>query len=230
MKNKITEFYKKRFNEFGHHEASLGWTKGKQFIRFYALTKNFQLAHTSILDVGCGFGDFINFSKKFSLNYSAYCGVDLVEEFIEIGQKQFGNDPRNSFIAGDFFEHNSQHDFVIGSGVFGQKTAQSDDENYVFVERLIKKALDCANQGIAFDFISDKVDYRTSDNDFHASPSRILDIAYKYSKNVMLDNSIMPFEFTLIIYKNQNFSKEKTVFDSFLNSNVDFVTDTSKKC
>lgn len=228
MKNDIIKFYKKKFEEYGHHEASLGWSKGKQFIRFYALTRNFNLNNKKILDIGCGFGDFLGFATLHDIKYSNYHGVDLIEEFIKIAVRDHGDDPRNKFEVCNFLEKNFSCDYVIASGVFGQRVESSDERNYEFVEKVISKALADSSCGVAFDFISDKVDFRTSEKDFHASASRVLDIAYKYSRNVMIDNSIMPFEFSLVINKDQGFSKEKTVFNSFLNSNVNFVTDTTK--
>lgn len=229
LKKNIAEFYQKRFEEYGHHEASLGWTKGKQFIRFYALTKNFDLNEKSILDIGCGFGDFVTFASQNKIEYSKYMGIDLVQEFVSIAHKMHGSDAKNSFAVKNFLDQEGNFDFVIASGVFGQRVEASEDENYIFIEKIISKAFNDSNEGVSFDFISDKVDYRTSVDDFHASPSRILDIAYKFSKNVTLDNSVMPFEFTLTIKKDQSFSKDKTVFNSFLNSNINFITNTSKK-
>ena len=90
-------------------------------------------------------------------------------------------------------------DYIIGSGIFGHRMGSTETENYTYIDNIIMKAFDEAKKGISFDFISDKIDVPSRETDFHASPSKILDMAYKYSRNVVLDNTSMPFEFTITI-------------------------------
>lgn len=214
---KLENYYQEKFKIHGHHEASLGWSKGKQFIRFHALTQTFSLENKSILDIGCGFGDFVNFAKENKISYSAYHGIDLMNEFIEIAKKEHGQDGKNKFEVKNLNDLNEgQFDYAFASGIFGHKLYANEEENYLYIEKTIEKALSMTRESVAFDFISDKTDYKTSGDDFHANPGRILEIGYKFSKNVILDNSIMPFEFTLIINKDQSFRKETTVFEKFL--------------
>jgi cyclopropane fatty-acyl-phospholipid synthase-like methyltransferase len=224
----LKEYYKQKFLEHGHNEAALGWSKGKQFVRFHTLTRAFNLKNKSILDIGCGFGDFVSFAKKHNLDYKNYHGIDLMSEFIEIAKSKHGLDSRNKFEVKDANELvDSQFDYAIASGIFGRKLYESEKENYLHVEKMIATALSTVTESVAFDFISDKVEYRTSEKDFHANPGKIIEIAYKFSKNVVLDNSVMPFEFSLIINKDQSFKKETTVFEKFLNGNINFIANTA---
>lgn len=214
---KLEQYYKKKFELHGHHEASLGWSKGKQFIRFYALTHAFNLENKTILDIGCGFGDFVKYAQENKVSYKNYLGIDLMSEFVEIAKKEHGQDQRNFFEVRNLNDLNEgEYDFAFASGIFGHKLFPSEEENYLHIEKTIEKALSLTRESVAFDFISDKTDYKTSGEDFHANPARILEIAYKFSRNVILDNSIMPFEFALIINKDQSFKKETTVFEKFL--------------
>lgn len=70
------------------------------------------------------------------------------------------------------------------------------------------------SDGLAFDFLSDKVDYR-HEHTFHSSPEKVLEIAYKYSRNIVLRNDYMPFEFAIIIFKDDGFDKQDTVFHRY---------------
>ncbi|MBW5448460.1 methyltransferase domain-containing protein [Cohnella sp. CFH 77786] len=207
------ERYKERFGLYGYSPKTLGWFKGKQRLRFQMLTSFFPLQeHQSYLDVGCGFGDLNLILKEKGLPYS-YLGVDLVEELIHFGNQMF-NEPNIQFILGDFLkiEFQSSYDYVISSGMFNHKFEKTD--NYQFIEKCMEKAFSLCNVAIAFDFLSDKVDYK-HDHTFHSSPEKILSMAYRLSRNVVLRNDYMPFEFTVIVFKNDSFSKIDTIFNSF---------------
>lgn len=72
--------------------------------------------------------------------------------------------------------------------------------------------------GITFDFLSDKVDYQY-EHTFHSSPERILGYVYSKSRNVILRNDYMPFEFSVFIFKDDSFKSEDTVFHRYWEQN-----------
>lgn len=216
---KIVDYFQDRFERHGLSEQSLGWTKGKQLIRFSQLTRNFQLEGKELIDIGCGFGDFHRLLQSKSVSLSAYTGFDLVPDFIKVARERWSGN-QNNFVLGNYLDSQSlQADYVIGSGLFGLRIHENEGEQYAYVERVLRKALNDARIGISFDFISDKVDFRSGDADFHASPTKILELAYGLSRNLLLDNSCMPFEFSLCIFKDQSFPVEKTIFNRYLKDN-----------
>lgn len=116
--------------------------------------------------------------------------------------------------CGDFLEieMKQSYDYCVGSGLFNFKL--SNGNNYQYIESIISKAFEYCNIGVAFDFLSDKVDYQYEIT-FHSSPEMILSIAYKYTRNVVLRNDYMPFEFVLYMYKDASFEKEDTIFNRY---------------
>ena len=58
-----SNYYLNLFNKYGESPKSLGWSKGKQFLRYDQLTRDCTLKNSSFLDVGCGFGDFASYLK-----------------------------------------------------------------------------------------------------------------------------------------------------------------------
>lgn len=94
-----------------------------------------------------------------------------------------------------------------------------DEDNYAYVYEVMKKALLLCKDGIAFDFLSDKVDYKL-DHAFHYDPVRILNIAYSFSRRVLLRNDCFPFEFSVYVYKDDSFSKEDTTFIQYKQEEV----------
>lgn len=209
---KIKKRYIKRLNAFGYSPKTLGWDKGKQDIRFDILTSQFDFNNKSIIDIGCGFGDLNKTLMRKFRNYK-YTGIDIVEELITIGKSLYRS-PDIKFLSQDFltYNFNRNFDYAIASGIFNFKI--EDEDNYNFIENMIKKALNICDVGLAFDFLSDKVDYKYKYT-HHSSPEKILEIAYKYSRNIILRNDYMPFEFSLFIFKDDSFKSETTVFNKY---------------
>ncbi len=211
-KNKIVLRYSERFNEFGYSPKTLGWDKGKQGLRFDVLTSGVDLKNKSVLDIGCGFGD-LNKVLKIKFDKYKYTGIDVVDCLIQQGDGIFSSS-NIKLICGDFLNYNFEEkfDYAIASGIFNFKL--SDMDNYSYIESVIVKALNICSIGIAFDFLSDKVDYQY-EHTFHSSPEEILRIAYKYSRKVILRNDYMPFEFAIYIYKDDTFDPQNTIYNSY---------------
>ena len=214
-KNLVIDRYSKRYKEFGYSPKSLGWDKGKQDLRYHILLEEFDLENKSILDIGCGFGDANKLISQRTKNYK-YLGIDIVEDLINEAKKQYKNSVNINFILNDFLksEINEEYDIVVSSGVFNFKLLGGD--NYMFIKSFMEKAFHVAKEGLAFDFLSDKVDFQY-EHTFHSSPSKILDMGYELSRNVILKSHYMPFEFALIVFKDDSFIKEDTVFERYKN-------------
>ena len=207
------EKYAKAYEDFGYSPKALGWDKGRQKIRFEVLLSFFECNGKSILDIGCGFGD-INRTLSLTPDQSyRYTGIDLVSELVDEGRKQYPQD-HIRFINADFLEYpfTENFDIVIASGIFNHKF--SSGSNDLFVEHVFEKAWSLCRDGFAFDFLSDKVDYR-HDHTYHNSPEYILGLAYKLSRNVVLRNDYMPFEFCLYVGKNDSFDVANPIFGGY---------------
>ena len=132
------------------------------------------------------------------------------------------NQSNISFSCGDFLTSlpdNQKYDYIIASGIFNFQ--MKDIDNYTNVEEILKKALSLCNSGgaVSFDFQSNKADYFADNGvSFYNSPEKILSIAYKYSRNVILNNLYMPFEFSLTVFKDDTF-KSNMVFTKFIEDN-----------
>ena len=214
MIDKLVIDYREKYLKYGYSPRSLGWDKGKQFLRFHALTSQFELEDCTILDIGCGFGDFNAYAEMIGIKNYRYLGIDCVGEFINEANKRYGSD-KIQFEEADIliFKTDQKFDFVISSGVFNHKFIDLyDGGGYKFIKDAMKKSFDLCNHAVAFDFLSDKVDYKL-DHTFHSAPEVIIKMGYEFTRNLKLDNTVFPFEYSLILYKNANFLKEKTVFE-----------------
>jgi SAM-dependent methyltransferase len=205
--------YIQRFQQFGYSPKTLSWDKGKQDVRFSVLTSQYDFAGKSVLDIGCGFGDINTvLTSLYGTNYT-YHGIDLVADLVNEGRKHF-NAPHITFEVGNFLTHPAieKYDYIVASGTFNLKL--KDLDGYDFITMCMDKAFGLANDGIAFDFLSDKVDYQLADT-FHSAPERILQMAYARTRNVVLRNDYMPFEFATFMFKDDSFAREDTLFQRY---------------
>lgn len=208
----VRERYSKRYEQFGYSPLTLGWNKNRQAIRFDVLTSEYDFNKKHVLDIGCGFGD-LNQTLQHKTDRYEYTGVDLVGSLLNEANQRYACESVQ-FMEANILDMDSitTYDYAVASGVFNHKL--SGDTNYEFIEQVIKKSLELCKDGLAFDFLSDKVDFK-HEHTFHSSPEKILSIAFKYSRNVVLKNNYMPFEFSLFIAADDSFSPEDVIFNRF---------------
>jgi len=210
----INSFYSERYKEYGYSPKSLGWDKGKQNVRFDILTSQYDFQGKSLLDIGCGFGDLSMYLDRKYTSYK-YFGIDLLKDFIREARErnsQYYKRFENADILD--FTPRQNYDFAVASGTFN--LSLQDIDNYEYLNLVFEKTFAICNDGFAFDFLSDKVDYQLNDS-FHYAPEKVLELAYKYSRNIVLRNDYMPFEFAIFLFKDDSFKKEDTLFCKYKN-------------
>jgi len=188
--------YNKRYKEHGYSSLSLGWGEhGKQNIRFEVLYNIGIKRDSSILDVGCGFGDFYTFLKEKGW-HGNYLGIDIVDNLLHEAKKQ-NNDINVKNI--DILNSNfiQKYDYVVCSGIFGAKFKHED--NYIYIERVLSKMYQLSNKGVVADFISTHVDFQAELN-FHADPCEIIKITKNITNRVVIRHDYLPFEFASYLH------------------------------
>ena len=215
-KEDVINRYTERFKDFGYSPKSLGWTKGKQGLRYDILSSQWDMKDSRVLDLGCGFADLYNhLEQKFGIK--EYYGVELVPALYEEAIERHSANDKVQIFQENVLDIDAEKligeiDYVLISGLFNFKLKENN--NYNFIEEVLQKYIKIAKKGIAADFLSNKVDYEY-EYTFHNDPAKILDIAYKISRNIVLRNDYFPFEFSVFINKNDAFDKTDTIFNSF---------------
>jgi SAM-dependent methyltransferase len=210
--DQIKSYYQRLLEIHGVSPKALGWDNGKQFLRFHQLTSDWDLNGASILDVGCGFGDFINYLQSTSIESYSYTGIDLVGDFVETA-KRLHDSPSIKFLRVSLEDYNfpSTFDYTLASGVFNLRFDCVD--GYELISLGMEKMFKLSRIALSIDFISSKVDYAHKHN-FNSEPEKILSMAYALSRNVVLKNNYFPFEFSVTIYKDESYSLGSTTFSS----------------
>ena len=200
--------YSERYKQYGYSSLALGWgLNGKQNLRFLALSEIGISPDSSVLDIGCGFGDL--FKYLIDNNWKGnYLGVDLVEDLLSEAKKQ---NPTAKFENTDILNDGikNKFDFVVSSGIFNAKLINED--SYQYIERMLIRMLRISNKGVAVDFLSTYVDFEHKTN-FHSDPAIIFKIAKSLSKRVAIRHDYLPFEFSLYIYKDDQVDSSNLTF------------------
>ena len=200
MKNKskdeIVKRYQRRISEHGETFLSLGsGSKEHQNIRFNILKDKIKNNY-SILDVGCGLGDFYNYLIQNDIHVDYY-GVDLVPEFINQAKKTY---PGVKFEVRDILENsfdNDSFDVVVCSQVLNYNL--SDESNIDNAKLMIKQMHAISRVHLVCDFVTDYVDYK-DDHLFYYKPEEIFSFCKTLSKRVDLIHSYPLFEFCVFLY------------------------------
>ncbi len=213
--NRFSNYYK----QYGFSQSGVGWEKGRQNLRFELLTSEWgedeNMQHSTFLDLGCGFGHMYPFLIKKYKNILRYKGIDLNSDLINQAKEMFHNE-KNIFFEAKNMLHidlNEKFDYVLSSGAFNVKFSENES-NEKFIFKMLEKSFFISNIAVAFNFLSDKVDYK-QEHAFYASPERVLNFCYSLTRNLILKNTIFPFEFTIILYKDQSFETNDSIFNEY---------------
>lgn len=214
--------YEELFDNWGYNENALIMPSDRRNIRYYELLKNskiFEMTNCNgyrILDAGCGFGNVIDYLHVIGKSNFSYTGIDVVDSFLEEGRIRHSNvDGDYKFLKRDLFIESVDDldfDFAISSQAFNWKYDKNEEQNYDVIFTIIAKLFRKSNDGVAFNFFSDKVQYMKEDTAYH-NPGRILEFAYSLSNNIIIDNTCMPYEPTVAIFKDN--CSSGGVFDVF---------------
>ena len=193
----------------GFVPEALGWTRNKQHHRFQVLCDIGVRNSCSIIDFGCGLADLYAYCRS-RFDKIKYLGVEINPALVDECRRKYPEiDVRCMDILTD--DLNEQVDFVLISGTFNYPFRFSD--NYGFIEASLTELFKIARIGIAADFFSTSVDYRTEEL-FYSDPKLIFDIAQRLSKRVTLRHDYFPFEFCIYLYTDDSITN-RYVFRRF---------------
>jgi ubiquinone/menaquinone biosynthesis C-methylase UbiE len=196
-KKLIIERYKNRFKEHGINVSALasGSTE-HQKIRFEALMKVGDLNNQTILDIGCGFGDFYNYLKENGIK-AKYVGIDICPPFVDVCKERF---PEATFEVCDIESSvpKGEFDYVISSQTFNNKLQFDDNEKVV--RAVIKKGYEICKKGMAIDMLTKYVDFEEPHLHYY-SPEEIFKFCKKLTKRVALRHDYPLYEFMVYLYK-----------------------------
>ena len=190
-------WYADKVRTYGFDHRGLGFgNKSSQSKRFEAMLALGDLDGARILDVGCGFGDFLAFLGARGIECE-YTGLDLCEPMIERCRERF---PRGAgrFLVGDAlqFEPDEPYDYVVASGLFGLDSVGARERIRPTLERLFA----WSRVGAAVNFLSTRTPKPAAER-IYVDPCKALEAALALTPAARLDHTYLPNDFTLFLYK-----------------------------
>jgi ubiquinone/menaquinone biosynthesis C-methylase UbiE len=187
--------YDARLAQFGDDIRTLGsGTEERRRLRFEVLRQAGISDGASVLDLGCGFGDFFGYLAGAGVSVN-YLGIDINPKLLEIARHKY---PHAAFREADFLADAFEPvDFVVASGTFNLALRAAD--NYENAATMLRRAYGLARRGVAMDFQSSYVDYRVDDM-FYYEPERLLTIAKSITKRATLRHDYPLYEFCVYLF------------------------------
>jgi len=189
-------WYEDKVRTYGFDHRGLGFrSRSSQVKRFEALLELGDLDGRRVLDVGCGFGDFLGFLQERGIE-PVYTGIDVCEPMVRRCIERFGKLAR--FEVADVLEYEpaQSFDYVVASGVFGLDADGVRERILPSLERMVG----WARIGAAVNFLS--AAYPTqAENRIYVEPGKAVEAALSLTPSVRLDHSYMPNDFTLFMYR-----------------------------
>jgi SAM-dependent methyltransferase len=195
--------YEGRLKEHGATARGMDWKdEASQRLRFEMLCGIGDLDGKSVCEIGCGAGHLVDWLRERRIA-ARYCGIDLSREMIEAARRRY---PDVSFEHRDFLlgEVAEAHDFVLCSGLFHVKLDHREDEWRRFVEATLRRMYAMCRVGIAFNLMTDLVDFR-SPSLWYARPGEMLDFCRReLSRFAVVRHDYPLYELTFYVYRRPN--------------------------
>lgn len=166
----------------------------RQYHRFAEIYRSMDASDCSVLDVGCGNGEFLRFLHFMGFTGS-YTGVDINDSLLNEARESF---PSHQFIKADILtDRLEEHDVVVMSGLFNLNFGQDISFAYDFVATMYSR---CKHRTI-FNALTSHVNFR-EESMFYLDPSALMSfIITNISPRVEIRHGFVPYNYTVSIPK-----------------------------
>ncbi len=200
VKQNVVDHYEARLLRFGASARGMDWKdEASQRLRFAALCDVCDLRGKSVHDVGSGAGHLLDYLIERGIDAS-YSGSDLSAKMVEAARRRH---PDARFESRDLLRDppEERFDVLLCSGLFHVKLDAADGVWWEFVRSMLRAMFDRCREAIAFNLMSDQVDFR-SEILFYASPADTLKFCQsELSRFTTLRHDYPLYEYTIYVYR-----------------------------
>ena len=192
-----SRWYEDKVRRYGYDHRGLGFrTRSAQEKRFEALLALGDFDGARLLDVGCGFGDFLAFLHERGIR-PVYTGIDLCEPMVARCRDRYSA-AEGTFEVADVLDYRPARpfDYVVASGIFGLDAAGTRER----IAPTLRRLLDWGRVGAAVNFLSARSPAKAEAR-VYVDPADMLQAALALTPAVRLDHSYLPNDFTLHLYR-----------------------------
>jgi SAM-dependent methyltransferase len=192
--NAIIKLYEDRFTELGQDVRTLGWkSEDDQRLRFEVLCDIADLHGASICDVGCGFGQQVEYLES-RFGAFSYTGIDISPSLVRRAKELH---PHREFLCANMLDAAlPTADYFLLSGALNFRVHDNEE----FARTMLRRMFDAANKGVALNFLSSYVNFQRPHN-YHFNPEAMFSYARSLTRWVTLRHDYPLWEFSLYLYK-----------------------------
>jgi SAM-dependent methyltransferase len=196
--------------EHGRDVRSVGWgSRASQRSRFAVFVEELSLdagdaggaghaGEVSVLDVGCGLGDFYGYLQERSALPASYRGIDLSPNMIASARDAFGGERGVELAVEDILATSPErsYDYVVASGIF----TYIGGENVELFHRLVEAMYARCTRALAFNSLS-AWSPDPSEGEFRADPVETLRFASSLSSRLRLRTDYHARDVTVVVHR-----------------------------
>jgi SAM-dependent methyltransferase len=195
---RTVEIYTELVQKYGDDVRALNWgSKRSQELRFRVLSEVGDLAGASVLDVGCGTGDFYGWLRKTGWQ-GRYAGIDITPGMIDVARSRF---PDAEFTVGDLLKQEvaevaKEYDFVFASGIFTYRKT----EPAAYLREMVVAMFARCRRAVAFNSLSSWAPVPALE-EFFADPLETIAFCRSLSDRLVLRHDYHPNDFTVYVHR-----------------------------
>jgi SAM-dependent methyltransferase len=181
------EFFKEQIEKYGLKPEGVNWgTKESQYKRFEVISELIpDMQESSILDLGCGFGDFYLYLEETMNLPESYIGADAVDAMVAQASERVPKAMLLDFLKDEI----PKVDYIIASGSLNVLT-------YPETRAVIEKAYNASEKAFIFNIMSSHADFHEPGYNYF-SPSEMLAFCMNFTRRVILRADYMTHDFTI---------------------------------
>jgi len=197
---------------YGYQPQALYWSNREiQEIRFQKLIEILppanQINHQawSLLDVGCGFADLLDYLK--TQHYQPdYTGIDISPEMVLGAKSMHPDSVIKEGELSDFDFNCSQFDYVMLSGALNEvvetEVEGTHEQQGEYAKSVIKTMYSISRKGVAFNLLDARHEWVNSRYDLQSFlPNQIVDFCQGFANRVELVEGYLENDFTIYLRK-----------------------------
>jgi len=187
-------FYSDLLAKHGVDPRSLNWGgQQSQELRFSILTQIGLMSGDSLLDVGCGLGDYLCWLNRHGVDVD-YCGIDLTPNMVKKAQERL---PGINFEVGNLLKcDHSLSDFVVASGIFYLR----NNEPEAYLQTMVTRMYALCRKGVAFNSLSVWAPQQ-DEREYYADPLRVIAFCRTLTPWVVLRHDYHIGDFTVYLHR-----------------------------
>ena len=196
-RERIVARYSARFEKYGVDLRTLNAGKGNKLRLQHEVHASIgDLGGATVLDLGCGLASYYDYLRSTDIDLT-YIGYDIVPGFVEADRARF---PEATFELRDVSKDEITHraDYAVMCQVFNNRYSLANNDDVV--RRAVTRAFEAVAAGVSIDLRTTYVNYEDPDM-YHYSPEQMFEFAKSLTPFVKLRHDYLPYDFTLMLYK-----------------------------